>query len=179
MVLNFYSYIFQKEDNVVAALFETRTGTKYRAYFYPAEDLGKAEPGTYLAQVGYFFGFTKLAEYEGKNEPIDLEIRNTIKTIITDFFSEQGSDKILVFVCDEDDGKHHKRNVTFDRWFNFLNADGELQKIDEILVQVDENDPQIQQITYLSLLYLKNHPHAAQVENDFQLLKEHIAFSKI
>lgn len=65
----FYSYLFQEEQGITAAYFKTKTDTEYRVYFYPiSEYFEKLSDETFLYRFGYFFGFTKLAPNEGKED---------------------------------------------------------------------------------------------------------------
>ncbi|MDP1973637.1 MAG: hypothetical protein Q8J87_11725, partial [Sediminibacterium sp.] len=88
-VSKFYSYLFQEEEGITAAYFRTKSETEYRVYFYPIpEYFEKLNANTSLYNYGYFFGFTKLAPNEGKKEPLDFRIRNTILNIINQFFED-------------------------------------------------------------------------------------------
>lgn len=81
-VSKFYSYLFQEEEGITAAYFRTKSQTEYRVYFYPIpEYFDKLNADTSLYNHGYFFGFTKLAPNEGKKEPLDFKIRNTMKKL--------------------------------------------------------------------------------------------------
>lgn len=108
-IVDFYSYLFQEQEGVIAAYFKTNTGTEYRVYFYPVtEYFDTLKEDTLLYRYGYFFGFTKLAPNEEKKEPLDCRVRNTILNTINKFFIEKGIDKILLFYCDDGDGKNFK-----------------------------------------------------------------------
>lgn len=73
-ITEFYSYLFQEEDDISASYFQTNTGTEYRVYFYPiSEYFEKLGSDTLLYQYGYFFGFTKLAPKAKKN-PLILRL---------------------------------------------------------------------------------------------------------
>lgn len=117
-ISKFYSYLFQEEEGITAAYFRTKSETEYRVYFYPIpEYFEKINVDTSLYKYGYFFGFTKLAPNEGKKESLDFKVRNTILNIINQFFEDKGIDKILLFYCDDEDGKKIKRSNCFDIWF--------------------------------------------------------------
>ena len=38
VVNDFYSHSFDTDEGITVAKFETKTGTTYRAYFYPLQD---------------------------------------------------------------------------------------------------------------------------------------------
>ncbi len=177
-VTDFYSYLFQEEEGITAAYFKTVTGTEYRVYFYPVPDyFDMLSPHTQLYHCGYFFGFTKLAPNEGKREPIDFRIRNTILVLINDFFKEKGVDKVLLFYCDDDDGKKLKRYSCFDTWYDLSETRNNFKKYDEEIIVVDENGVQVD-ANYMSLIIESDNPKTDLLLSEFQSLKEQLITNK-
>ena len=122
---DYYSQEFNEEGGVIAANFTTKTGTKYRVYFYPAKDyFDQISEGTNLSSCGYYFGFTKVAPNEGKCEPFDARVMYTIVNVINEFFESQGKESILIFHCSDEGGndKKYKRAKMFDDWFERANT---------------------------------------------------------
>ncbi|HUZ57194.1 MAG TPA: hypothetical protein VMU83_00255 [Hanamia sp.] len=120
LITDYYTHEFNEDEGVTVAFFSTKTSTKYRVYFYPAKDFFdyiKADSVIYL--YGYYFGFTKIAPNEDKKEHYDPRIRNTIVTIINEFYNSKENNSILIFHCSNDWGndKKYKRAKTFDNWF--------------------------------------------------------------
>lgn len=176
-IRDFYSYIFQEEDQVTAVYFSTHTGTEYRVYFYPASEYfdGISEE-TLLYKQGYFFGFTKLAPNEDKKEHIDTRVRNTILQAISDFFDEKGIDKVLIFYCDDGDGKKAKRAKCFDEWYQAAEIKNCFKKIDEeIVIPLDTGNVDID---YMSLIIECKNPQEESITKEFQQLKERLIGNK-
>lgn len=177
-VSKFYSYLFQEEQEITAAYFRTKSETEYRVYFYPIpEYFDKLNADTSLYHFGYFFGFTKLAPNEGKKEPLDFKVRNTILNIINQFFEEKGVDKVLLFYCDDDDGKKIKRANCFDLWFELAETKTCFKKYDEEIIIKDENDSVVD-VEYLSLIIECNNAKIELILNEFQSLKEQLISDK-
>lgn len=177
-VSKFYSYLFQEEEGITAAYFRTKSETEYRVYFYPIpEYFEKLNANTSLYNYGYFFGFTKLAPNEGKKEPLDFRIRNTILNIINQFFEDKGIDKVLLFYCDDDDGKKIKRSNCFDLWFDMAETITCFKKYDEEIIIKDEAGLVVD-IEFLSLIIECNNPKIELILNEFQSLKEQLISDK-
>lgn len=174
----FYSYLFQEEQGITAAYFKTKTDTEYRVYFYPiSEYFEKLSDETFLYRFGYFFGFTKLAPNEGKKEPLDFRVRNTILNIIEQFFTEKGVDKVLLFYCDDEDGKKFKRSNCFESWFNMADTNICFNKYDEEIIIKDANGILLD-IEFLSLIIECNNHNIEKLLEEFQSLKEQLISDK-
>jgi len=71
----------------------------------------------------YSFSFEK----EEGNAPYDKRVKDTIVTVLADFFDSENY--ILGYTCDVTDGREMARKRLFDRWFEQAN-NGSLRKID-------------------------------------------------
>lgn len=177
-ISDFYSYLFQEEEDVTTAYFKSRTDTAYRVYFYPAmEYFDRLHENDLLYKFGYFFGFTKLAPNENKVEPLDCRVRNTILVIINEFFEEKGVDKVLIFYCDNDDGKKSKRSICFENWYGLSETKTCFKKYDEEIVITGENGERID-VDYMSLIIECENPNIDPILIEFQSLKEQFIASK-
>lgn len=177
-IAEFYSFLFEEEESITVAYFSTKSETKYRAYFYPIPDyFDKLSPETLLYQFGYHFGFTKLAPNEERKEPIDFRVRNTIIAIINKFFEEKGIDKILIFYCDDGDGKNTKRSISFDNWYEVAETKTCYKKYDEQIIVVDESGNKTS-TDYISLIIECENPHVDSILMEFQSLKESLIAAK-
>jgi Family of unknown function (DUF6169) len=177
-ITDFYSHLFQEEEGVTAAYFKTNSGTEYRVYFYPiTEYFDKLDKDTILYNYGYYFGFTKMAPNEEKKEPIDFKVRNTILVTINDFFEEKGIDKILIFHCDDGDGKKSKRATAFDSWYDLSKTKTCFKKYDEEIIITDESGEKID-IDYMSLIVECANPNITEILIEFQSLKEQFIANK-
>lgn len=174
-VFDYYSHLFQEENEITAAYFITNTGTEYRIYFYPAGDyFDYIDMESLLYKDGYYFGFTKLTPNEEKIEPIDCKIRNTILNVIGEFFDEKGSEKVLIFHCDNGDGKKHKRALSFDNWYRLSDTKNRFRKYDEELVinTLDDTNNLQTVIEYLSIIIECSNPKEEEILKEFQFIKE-------
>jgi hypothetical protein len=177
-ITDFYSYLFQEEEGVIAAYFKTNSGTEYRVYYYPIpEYFDKLPEDTLLYKFGYFFGFTKLAPNEGKKEPLDFKVRNTILVTINRFFEEQGIDKVLIFYCEDDDGKKSKRSICFDSWYELAETKNCFKKYDEEIVTTNEAGEKAD-VDYLSLIIECDNPEVKSILLEFQSFKEQLIADK-
>ncbi len=178
---DFYSFRFQEEESVIAAYFKTVTGTEYRVYFYPANQyFSQLAPESKLYQLGFHFGFTKLYAYEALKEPIDIKVKNTIFEIIGCFFEDKGQDKILIFYCDDGDGKKAKRFLCFDRWYKYSPFITNYFKHDEeiVIIYPDDNGNQMTDIDYLSIIINRVSPYIKDAMSELQTLTDTVLNNK-
>jgi hypothetical protein len=175
----FYSYLFQEEDDIIAAYFNTKGDIKYRIYFYPAiEYTDKLSDDAFLVKNGYFFGFNKLPPNEDKAAPFDHKIKNTLLIIIRNFFSEKGTDVILVFHCDDDDKKEAKRAAIFNRWYESVNSNTAFLKCDEEIIIINSETGQQEKSVYISIIMEQANAVKDAVLLEFQQLKEQLISEK-
>lgn len=177
-ISDYYSIIFQEEEGITVAKFDTKSGTGYRAYFYPLCDFyDQAEKGTFLHKDGYHFGFTKIAPNENKNENIDIRISNTIIQIVKEFFETMGKEKILTYYCDNEDGKKNRRAQSFSEQFEHANSNNRFKKKDEEL-HVPKDDGSFE-IEHLGLIMEIGNPDEEEILKEFQSIKEGLVANKI
>jgi hypothetical protein len=179
-ITDYYSHEFQMEEQIIVANFKTKTATEYRVYFYPAKDYFDNIPeGSKIYEKGYHFGFTKVGEHESRVEPVDFLIGNTIANIAKEFFELYGLDNILIFHCDNSDGKKEKRLRTFDAWYRCGPHDGCFKKYDEEIIVNEEIDGQVvSDKEYLSLIIKCDHGYEDQILDEFQQLKDKMILEK-
>lgn len=184
IVTDFYTYEFIEEEGVIVSVFNTKTGTKYRVYFYPAKDyFPYLKEDSVIFLYGYFFGFTKIGEDEFKKENFDCKIKNTIISIVKEFYSTEDDKPILIFQCSDIDGKNNKqkRANIFDIWFKWADSENYFRKENEQIV-VNEYiglDGKLEtEKEYLSLIVRNNNVIIDQAINEFQELKETLTSNK-
>ncbi|MCB2379782.1 DUF6169 family protein [Hymenobacter sp. BT635] len=93
--------------------FVTQHSVQYQAYFL-------AVPTSEAPEIdGLIFTFSFVANHEACDflPPSDYRVKATLRQIIRDFLAKD-SERVLCFTCDSNDGKHHKRQITFERWHN-------------------------------------------------------------
>lgn len=183
---DFYTYEFNEEDGITAAYFKTKSDTPYRVYFYPARDYFEnlLNPEDFIYKNGFFFGFTKIGEFEDKKEPLDVRVMNTITNIVTNFYASEGIESILIFHCSDHWGndKKLKRANSFNYWFLNSHNKEDYNKFDETLeiTSIDEQtgDIEIIQKEYLSLIFSKNNESENIVKEEFLRIKDFFSYNK-
>lgn len=102
--------------------FVTDKGVEYIAYFnkVPIESC-----------VVYNFVFAKSTV---RRYGMDPRIRNTILSIISDFWDDY--EEVILFVCDSSDGRSECRMRLFHYWYKILNNDNNVTKIDYSVEQI-------------------------------------------
>jgi Family of unknown function (DUF6169) len=104
-------YLTYQEKNGNDIFFTTDSGEDYIVYF--SESDGYFPDLTYSAKVKGF-GFRPVR----KNSSIKLDqrISDTIISLLNIYLSDNQS--IILYVCDQSDGKQHFRNRLFNSWFS-------------------------------------------------------------
>ena len=110
-----YSF-FVDED--MRYTFTTDEGIVYHAYFL--------DYSMFMPQFSNIYMFNIEPEEETAH-PIDIRISHTIITILAKFFERNVN--TMIMVCDNLDGKEHKRNMLFDRWYQKYGT-SEIEKFD-------------------------------------------------
>lgn len=96
-------YTICKTDSV--AVFMTDNGLVYEAGF--------VEDYTFFDENAYQF---YLKELTGTSGPRDIKIMSTVAAIIEEFLIQ--NDSVVVYICDDSDGRQAIRNRMFISWFN-------------------------------------------------------------
>ena len=181
---DYYTYEFIEEEGIIVSVFNTKTGTKYRVYFYPAKDyFSYLNEDCVIYLYGYFFGFTKIGEDEFKRENFDPKVKNTIINIIKEFYSTAEGKPLLIFQCSDIDGNDNKlkRAKLFDIWFRWADSDNYFRKENEQIVvneYIGENGELVTEKEYSSLIVKNNNGIIEQAINEFQELKETLTSNK-
>ena len=103
-------------------LFKTRHNIIYAVVFDPEES----------TQNAYWFN---LYNRSGKNSPNDKKLRDTVISIIVEFF--RANPGILLYMCDTADNRQAMRARLFLRWFN--SSDLHNQFVIRVAKLMDEN----------------------------------------
>lgn len=96
-------YTICKADSV--AVFMTDNGLVYEAGF--------VEDYTFFEENAYQF---YLKELTGSSGPRDNKIMSTVGAIIEEFLAQ--NDSVVVYICDDSDGRQAIRNRIFISWYN-------------------------------------------------------------
>ncbi len=147
-----YNYLHNKDIN--SYTFITVHGIEYFVYLADGSHYFEKYPqfAAYVIMFGFYTNPVK-------NIPADKNVRITITQIITNYFIAN-EDKILLFVCEQGDGKQFFRMKKFNGWFTLA---GNLK-----IVKTDLEIPFDNGFTYLSVLYHKRNIHANEIEKALQ-----------
>lgn len=114
-----YDFVKESEYNYA---FVTSEGVAYRAYFVAVPYLHPLFTDTYSFNIE-----PKDGSVVSTHRAMDARIGATIAAILTEFFKK--NENSMIMVCDNSDGREHKRRLLFDRWYNTYN-DKSLMKLD-------------------------------------------------
>jgi len=95
--------------------------------------------------------------------PLDLNVKNTVDSIITHFFRDK--ENSLIYVCDTSDLKHEARQRKFGKWYQDSKQKIEFIKLDEVIKTEDA-------IHYTSLIYHTENPFRSSLETGFYEIVE-------
>lgn len=167
-IYDYYTHEFREEGGIVAAYFQTKTGTEYRVYFYPAKDTFDISHDSVLYRRGYYFGFTKVSPNEDKKEAFDPRVMNTISNIINEFYESDGIECVLLFHCSGEwgDDKKLKRARRFSLWFSLAMGKYSYTKYDEEIIMPVHTDNE-----YLSIIIENTNPNIETILNEFHEIK--------
>lgn len=175
--MDFYSYLSEESSGAIAYLFQTKTDTRYRVFFYPVADYNQYfENCPYTLQHGYIFGIAKGDPHEDKKEPFDKCIKNTVEKVVIDFFESYGNTSFLIYNYESYDEKQRKRSLCFDRWYNSSDYSSKLEKV-ETVIESPNKDGEIS-IDYIGLIIMKDNVYIEQAMAEFHTAKELLVSSK-
>ena len=127
-----YEFRFTGDYNI-GYIFTTRYNVAYQIRFKPSFYVLDADSA--VADNVYELVITQI-EKPKKLIPPDERILHTIAAIAEDFFKKQ--ENIVIYVCDDSDGRGGARKRKFDGWFTYLNFEGRgFMKIDQGFQEAD------------------------------------------
>lgn len=142
--------------------FTTKNGIEYKILFADTCNLFEGtSTASYITKVHYL-----TIEKETKvTEPLDDNTRETIETIITQFFSDK--ENSLLYVCDCNDGKELKRKLKFSNWYEKSSLKTSVTKIDKTITTEDN-------IHYSSLIYHTENPFKSSLEQAYYEISDNL-----
>lgn len=105
----------------------------------------------------------------------DIRTGKTVLAIIRDYLDTEGRMTILSFNCSTEDGKQMKRHHKFDRWYLQCAAELNFEKMDEYMLEPD-NDSYTP--TYISILYAADHPRREIIAEELIKLRRAVGADK-
>ncbi|MPR36174.1 DUF6169 family protein [Salmonirosea aquatica] len=98
-----------------AYIFPTRFGITYEVRFKPSGYLfGDEQP---FADSIFEVVLLPARGDADKEKPLDARIPSTVAAIVKDFFIQK--ETVLLYICEDNDGRGAVRNRKFGQWFNF------------------------------------------------------------
>lgn len=141
-----YSFVLDGDMHYV---FTTEAGIVYHAYFI--------DFCMYAPQFNGVYMFNIEPEGDTTSIPQDIRISHTIVKILSQFFANHQNSMIMV--CDSVDGREHKRNLSFDRWYrNYATTD--INKYDASAETEDY-------VLYVSLFVHKDNTRKSEIVSAF------------
>ncbi len=136
-------------DGDMHYVFTTEADIVYHAYFINFR--------MYAPQFDDVYMFNIEPEGDTTNLPLDIRISHTIVRILSLFFANHQNSMIMV--CDSIDGREHKRNLLFDRWYRHY-ATVDIAKYDASAETADY-------MLYVSLFVHKDNSRKSEIVSAF------------
>jgi Family of unknown function (DUF6169) len=112
--LDCYDYFKEEtDDGSIVYLFGTDSDIFYQISFDINLYSNHLDRFPFLLQHGYGLGI-----YPSGSAKSSPKVSNTIKAILSEFFSNQDPEAFLLYHCEHNDGKQAARNRLFDKWHN-------------------------------------------------------------
>jgi Family of unknown function (DUF6169) len=176
-----YEFFSQQELGEVNAVFKFSTvhGIEYAVTFIEAtrisdilDDCPVLSNGVYMI-VDAIKGMTD-------SIPLDAKVGRTVAATLVHYFHTVDVGSIIIFNCDNKDGKQEKRYHTFHRWFDQYSGLMDLIKVDkEILVPAfNEKSGDHYVSVFISLLYIKKHTRQSLIEKELIRLEQRMLRDK-
>lgn len=128
--------------------FVTDYGIEYIICFEPDDIL--------LRNEAYQFS---IVNKNGLKSPLDRKLRNTIMSVIYEFFSCNNA--TILYICETGDGKQGLRSRLFESWYN-----ASLRKAAFAVFSASITDPE-GVINYASIILRTDNPHFTEVIQEF------------
>ena len=125
MLKQFYSFTSEIFNNGASYSFITRNNAEYSVYFTDVTKIIDILDDFQVISNAMYMT-VEVAEIENEKTPFDSLIGITISAIIMDYYSYYGDNLIIVYNCDERDGRQSLRFEKFNRWFNRYSKDSSL-----------------------------------------------------
>ncbi len=166
---SFYSFTKEEDEDGIFYHFVTRYNFVYTVYFKIDEYTTYIDEFPLLLQKGFAFGFRKTAIENAKNAD-DLSVFSTLYQIINDFFNSNGHETVLLYHCDQTDGRQLIRSKLFDRWERKI----ENSILERHAVEVCIQDKDF----YLGFITSSDNPFLGDVINEFESFSYYIIQGK-
>jgi hypothetical protein len=100
----------------------------------------------------------------------------TVCRICEHYMNNTDLNSLIIYNCDENDGRQFERHIKFSRWFSGYATDIELEKIDKkiLMPQRDAEKRVFYILSFLSLIFRKQHPRYKNIISEVNLAAESI-----
>lgn len=111
-----------------------------------------------LLQSGLSYQFA-LTNYEGKKSPRDYKVRDTVLSIVEEFFSK--NEAALLYICETGDGMQKMRSRLFHFWFGIYTEHDEFLFLPQVVYDEDDNE------NYAALIIRRDNPNFIDLVTEF------------
>lgn len=144
-------YKFYKSTKNGYYWFKTSNEVIYRCVFTQADNLFGVDVNSSI------FFFNLLRKQAGIKTRFDSKVSETVGVILNKFFVKN-TGSIIAYICDESDGKGHKRQASFEKWFTKHNCEPK-----KMLIKAD-----IASLVYLGAIMLSTNLDRENIERHFK-----------
>lgn len=108
------------------------------------------------SREAYMFNISNI---NGQKSPRDIKVRNTIISIINNFFEE--NEVALLYICETCDSKQAMRNRLFESWFAYANESERFMIMVANVHDLEDVD------NYAAIILRKDNPHFVDYVTEF------------
>lgn len=163
-----YQVSYSKTTSDCEYRFITKHNLRYLVYFIDVTRIIDVLDDYPVLSTGMFLGIELLSD-EYSLVLFDADIGVTIASIIKDYIRYYGKNLIIIYNCDEKDGKQQKRNLKFKRWFDLYADSTDFISFHQTLLE-EENDGTLTN-HFISILYSEKHSRLPFIEKEIQSLQ--------
>lgn len=174
MLISYRFFPEQKSGNINAVFkFTTASQVEYAVTFIEATRIIDILDEFPVLSNGIYL-IIDATHSPSHSAPFDARIGKTISDILSHYFDTVDRNALIIYNCEEGDGKQEKRFNKFNRWFNQYGASLKLLKTDkEIRVPVTYNNTGTQYVsTFVSIIHAQEHPRKSHIEKEIIALKQ-------
>ena len=170
----FYSDKFPHNPNC-SYRFTTRNNIEYTVYFIDVVKIIDVLDSYPVISNAMYMGIELITELDTL-PPMDANIGLTISEIFRDYIDSYGRNIIVIYNCDERDGKQEKRHIKFNRWFNTYLVDIDFATCHKTILT--EEEPTIFISQFLTFLYANDHSRISMLKKEIEQFEKKIRAEK-
>jgi hypothetical protein len=138
--------------------FKTKNDIPYRCFFTQKSGSENTLLNLKINSLVYAFDLVQIKNKTEKEKSFDPKINKTVGFILNKFFAKN-PDSVLFYICDDNDQKAFKRQLSFTKWFKSNNV------IEPKKSLITAN---IADLIYVGAILLNANPEKMKIESYFQ-----------